>query len=175
MVHIIELWLSCKFLIFFSNTCPVIGFCQSLCWLLWICQSVVFCWLGYAAPLFFSITSYLRRKPAMIVPSFRYLIVSSHCFLFVPLQAVFLQHFYLCHFHLSLVLLMGFSWCNFFCLNHFHNCNVLLDLLMIFFPCRTWSFHDDFKMTLCTCALGNESWSIFLNYGYPVSFWYLFV
>ena len=64
----------------------------------------------------------------------------------------------------------------FFCLKCFHNCDVMLDLLMISgFPCRTESFHDYFKMTLCTCVLGNESWSRLLNYGYPVIFWYFFV
>ena len=40
------------------------------------------------------------------------------------------------------------------------------------FPCRTESFHDDFKMTLCKSVLGNEPWSLFLNYGHPVIFWW---
>ena len=126
-------------------------------------------------PLFFSVTSYLRRKPVMFIPSFTYLIVSSPCFPFVPLQGVFLQQPYLCRFHLILILLMGFIWL-FLSLSVFITWFfkfLLLDLLMISgFPCRTESFHDNFKMTLCKPVLGSESWSLFLNYGHPVIFWW---
>ena len=104
-------------------------------------QSVNFCWLGFAAPIFVSITFYLQRKPEMIIPCFWYLIM---CFVwllsFCSFEGRFFQQLYVCHFYLNLILLIGFVWCIFFAVKLFQNLIflLLLDLLMVLgFPCRT--------------------------------------